>query len=262
MQTNLDLRAAIAAAAEAEQAALETPTAAPAAADRPRKPQLPRPGRAVKSEPRTGCSPDQIRLIRTMLLERFSEAEATRRFEAFVWTKMPSEEFNQILGWVKALPKLNREYFTQPRIERPNYRDMDRPAQPVRELVEGRFTVSFADGSYRTLRVQRQDADDKFMPGRLLISYLSGSDNDNDYTGFAHVTERGTVVIWKKHRENTSLDEAVKVLAGDPKAAAQAYFEQTGECVACGRTISRPDSIEDAKINGGLGPDCVKRYSW
>jgi len=136
----------------------------------------------------------------------------------------------------------------------------DAPAAPVStsahkgDLPEGRFTVQFADGTYKTLRVRRQDEDANFMPGRLVLSYLSGSDNDSDYTSFAHVDEGGNTRVWKKYRQNSSLIEALKVLVGSPTAAREAYAEQSGCCSRCGRTLTVPTSL-----HAGLGPECAKK---
>lgn len=253
MQTTMDdLRTRMAAAAAAEQAEQATPASDTSDA-RPRKPQLPRPGRAVREF--ETASEGQRDLIRTMVGERFAADEVQAEFSAFGGDTMTPAQFKRAFATLKGIEQLAKRVAKAA------------PAAPAPvalqgDIPEGRFTVTFEDGSYRTLRVQRQDTSASFMPGRLLIGYLSGSDNTSNYTNFAHVTERGTVVIWKKHRENTPLAEAVKVLAGDPKAAAQAYFEKTGNCVACGTEISRSDSLENAKTNGGLGPDCAKKYGW
>lgn len=122
------------------------------------------------------------------------------------------------------------------------------------KVPDGRYTVSFGDGSYKTLRVQTQALDADFMAGRTLLAYLSGASNDSDYTRFGHVTDDGSVVIWKKHRDNETLREAVKVLIGSPQAAALAYAEQSGCCARCGRTLTVP-----ASLNMGYGPECAKR---
>ena len=119
---------------------------------------------------------------------------------------------------------------------------------------EGRFTVQFENGDYKTIRVRRQDEDATFMPGRLVLSYLSGSDNDSDYTSFAHVDEGGNTRVWKKYRQNSSLIEALKVLVGSPTAAREAYAEQSGCCSRCGRTLTVPTSL-----HAGLGPECAKK---
>lgn len=129
-----------------------------------------------------------------------------------------------------------------------------KPAPSTFKVPDGRYTVSFRDGSYKTLRVQTQDLDADFMAGRTLLAYLSGASNDSDYTRFGHVDDQGSIHIWKKHLANESLREAVKVLIGSPQAAALAYAEQSGCCARCGRTLTVP-----ASLNMGYGPECAKR---
>ena len=124
-------------------------------------------------------------------------------------------------------------------------------------VPEGRYTVTFPDGSYKTLRVAQQDDDADFMPGRTMLAYLSGSDNDSSYTRFAHVDERGSLRIWSRHQANTALREAVKVLIGSPQAAAEAYAAHSGNCYVCGRTLTTPESLA-----AGIGPTCASRVAW
>ena len=125
-------------------------------------------------------------------------------------------------------------------------------------LLEGTYTVIFEDASYRTLRIERQSESAKFMPGRLVVSYLSGSDNESSYTGFANVgPDDKTIKVWRKHEANTSLIEAARVLAGDPKAAAMAYAKESGRCYKCDRTLTTPESIE-----AGIGPVCSERGNY
>jgi hypothetical protein len=63
---------------------------------------------------------------------------------------------------------------------------------------------------------------------------------------FAHVGENGLINVWKKHRGNARLAEAVKVLAGDPRATMLAYGRMSRRCgkAGCGRKLTHPDSIE------------------
>lgn len=124
-------------------------------------------------------------------------------------------------------------------------------------VPDGRYTVVFETGEYKTVRVSRQNKDADFMPGRVLLSYLSGSDNDTDYTRFGHVDEQGSVRIWKKHQGVASLSEAVKVLLGDPKAASKAYAAESGCCGVCGRTLTTPESLA-----AGIGPVCMEKVGW
>lgn len=122
-------------------------------------------------------------------------------------------------------------------------------------VVDGKYTIQRIDNAddYITIRVRTQDEDDTFMPGRQVLGYLSGANNDADYTQFAHVDERGAVRIWKAHRDNARLAQAVQVLAGDPKACAVAFGRKTETCWRCGRTLSTPESIER-----GMGEQCAE----
>lgn len=132
------------------------------------------------------------------------------------------------------------------------------PARPTGwNVPDGRYTVVFPNGDYKTLRTQTQSEFDDFMPGVVLVKFLSGSDNDHDYTSFGHVLPNGSVRIWKKHQANADLRRAVDVLVGDPKAASQAYAQQSDSCSACGRTLTVP-----ASLNAGLGPECAKKVQW
>lgn len=124
-------------------------------------------------------------------------------------------------------------------------------------VPDGRYTVSFPDGSHKTIRVHTQDEDATFMPGRVVLEYLSGPSNDSDYTSFAHVNPEGFVKVWKKHRDNHSLLDAIKILLGNPQAAALGYAEQSGRCARCGRTLTVPTSIHQ-----GFGPECATKVAW
>lgn len=122
------------------------------------------------------------------------------------------------------------------------------------KVVDGRYTVVFEDDTYKTVRVSTQDKDSDFMPGRVLLSYLSGPDNDHDYTRFGHVDESGSVRIWKKHQGVAVLSEAVKVLLDSPDKASTAYAQESKKCSMCGRNLTVP-----ASLNAGRGPDCAKK---
>lgn len=125
------------------------------------------------------------------------------------------------------------------------------------KVPTGRYTVVWGD-HYKTIRVEKQDEFDDFMPGVTLLKYLSGPSNESDYTGFAHVDARtGEVRFWKKHRDNEVLREAVKVLLGDPKAASQAYAVESNRCSRCNHPLTVP-----ASVHAGLGPDCAKKVAW
>lgn len=123
-----------------------------------------------------------------------------------------------------------------------------------RQLHEGFFTIVHADESYTTVRIRRQKADAEFAPGQLVLSYLSGSDNEHDYTQFALEAHDGPIIIFKKFRQNERLADVVRVLTKDPKASALAYAMRSGRCSRCGRTLTVP-----ASLHSGMGPDCASK---
>lgn len=131
------------------------------------------------------------------------------------------------------------------------------PAQPApqvtNELMVGYFVVRFEDTTHMTFCIDRQDEDDKFMPGRLIVAYQYGPDNEVDYKRIGHVAD-GRVVIWKKHRDNERLTEAVKVLVGDPHAAQKAYVQESGNCAKCGRLLT-------ASAGELYGPICAGKVA-
>lgn len=229
MQTTIDLRARFAAAREAEETQQNAPAPTPAAPAR--KPFM--------TEGRT-------KLFRDMIFERFEEGQAVKRFESAMeriamaeaqgGTRRARKEFDVFYTWLRQ----------QPRLTRPSKTPM--PTAPVVEgtmpLCEGRFTVEFEDGDHKTLRIRQQDADAKFMPGRLIVGHLTGPDNTNDYTSVGHVAPSGQIVIWKKHRDNERLVEALRVLAGDPLAAVKAYARMSQHCGFCGRPLTHPTSLD------------------
>lgn len=118
-------------------------------------------------------------------------------------------------------------------------------------IYDGVYTVTYADGTYKTLKLRTQKADARFRPGVQLVKYLSGPDNTNDYTGFGEV-HGGTVKIWKKFADNEGLAKACKVMLGAKDAEQGATFEVSVSCFRCGRPLTVPASMHD-----GYGPDCI-----
>jgi hypothetical protein len=132
-------------------------------------------------------------------------------------------------------------------------------------VSDGLYTVSFEDGSHKTLRLRTQPASASFKPGEQIISVLTGSDNDSDYTRVGNVEvyqdEKSNVParrpkIWRRHQDRPDLAEAVRVLFQDPAAAGLAYAEQASRCYRCNRTLTVPTSI-----HAGLGPECASKVA-
>lgn len=124
------------------------------------------------------------------------------------------------------------------------------------EIPDGTYTVTFEDGTYRTLNLSTQADNAPFMPGKRLIGFLSGPDNERDFTTFGHI-DGVRVIVWKRFRsESSQLLDALKVLVGDPAAAALAYAERSGRCARCRRSLTVPTSLHQ-----GYGPECIKHVN-
>ena len=140
------------------------------------------------------------------------------------------------------------------------------PAQ-ARIVPNATYTVIFdEDGdAYRTLRL-RDDFRTDGPDGAQVVEYLSGSDNELDFTGCAFL-EGARLRVWKRFRGGElqrELEEAVQVLLGtqdderpgtDPIGEArEAYALMSGRCSACGRKLTVP-----ASLHRGMGPDCAEK---
>lgn len=130
------------------------------------------------------------------------------------------------------------------------------PASDVAGLEEGTYTV--VNGSdYVTLRVARE----AWCNGKMVASYLFGSDNDYSYKAFAFVTPRG-ITPFKSFAGNTRLVGAAQTLLTTPLAdareafvqQAEAYALRSGKCLNCLHTLTVPTSL-----HRGLGPVCARK---
>jgi len=127
-------------------------------------------------------------------------------------------------------------------------------------IPDGIYTVVYLNGDHRTLRVQtkKQGA----FAGRTIASFLSGRNNETDYTGFGFLID-GDLRFWRRFAEAQSperlrrIRRALEIIAADPQQAGLAYALQSGNCCRCGRTLTVP-----ASIHQGMGPECARRYGW
>lgn len=131
--------------------------------------------------------------------------------------------------------------------------------KPVLDLSSfiGTFTVVDGD-EYETIRIKAGTGN---FDGKFIASYLSGSDNESDYTGFAFIGTDGSVNVWRKFKTpegKISPAMAPKVLAvsvvlfGGADNARELYAMRSGKCSRCGRKLTVP-----ASLHRGMGPDCA-----
>ena len=125
-------------------------------------------------------------------------------------------------------------------------------AEPVTKKVSNAIYTAVFDGTRVTVKITKH-----WEAGKTeqVCKYLSGSDNDSDYTGFAFL--RGTTVqMWSRFKDNTRLARAMELILGDPDASGEAYAIESNRCFRCNRTLTVPSSI-----HRGLGPECASLYA-
>lgn len=128
-------------------------------------------------------------------------------------------------------------------------------APEQRSVEDGTYTAVAADGSYATVRIKTAGKNSA-LAGKRILSYLSGSDNERDFTGIGFFD--GQIArLWKRFADSPRMQryiDAVRAIAGDPQAAGFLYAQQSGNCYRCGRTLTVP-----ASLSAGLGPECAKK---
>jgi hypothetical protein len=124
-------------------------------------------------------------------------------------------------------------------------------------IQEGRYSLIYPSGDYRTLRFKTPTKGG--LVGRMIISIKVG----NDYEGCAFLLPNGKVAFWNRFRQANSqerlqrIERAVARILADPPAAGLAYAMKEGRCSRCGTELTVP-----ASIHNGLGPDCAKKSGW
>ena len=119
----------------------------------------------------------------------------------------------------------------------------------------GTFTVkSTKTGEHRTFRVRTQPLDSNYCPGKRVLSLLTGSDNENSYTGFAFVDDFG-IHVWgkKKTEQYLALATMLEHLQKHEDAGRVTVLAET-TCRKCNRKLTTPESILS-----GIGPTCGGR---
>jgi len=127
-------------------------------------------------------------------------------------------------------------------------------------VPNGFYTIVFneADDDRITLRVRDHWNPDNGQRGWRVVDYLSGPDNERDYTGFAFIqSSTHKWSIWKRFKDNGRLAHALEVLHRDPDETGMAYALKASRCRRCGRKLTVP-----ASVNQGYGPECVNKITY
>lgn len=121
-------------------------------------------------------------------------------------------------------------------------------------IQEGRYTLVYPDGQYRTVRVKV--AKHGNLKGRTILALKVGK----DFEGCGFLQESGKVNFWNRFKSQNAPEKLVRVQAAvdrivkDPDAAGLAYAMKENCCFRCGRELTVP-----ASIHKGMGPECAKK---
>lgn len=112
---------------------------------------------------------------------------------------------------------------------------------------------------HRTVRIKTQPKTSKFRPGARIISLLSGSDNETNYTGFGFVNPNGKVYVWRNRRGSNGTPSTYERIARMVENIERFQehgitYQLEGRCRACNKKLTDPVSIKT-----GIGPVCAGR---
>lgn len=126
--------------------------------------------------------------------------------------------------------------------------------------ANGTLTIESPKGGHRTFRITTSKA----LGGKRVVALLTGSDNENDYTGFAFATDDG-VKVWRRFLSTPNekptkweyfgamLDRLVGGIE-NPLTLDGYTVKHERKCRRCNRKLTTPESIE-----AGIGPECIKK---
>lgn len=135
-----------------------------------------------------------------------------------------------------------------------------------RRIPNGTYTIIIdaSKDDYRTIKLADAPAHFNAAAGTQIASYLSGSDNEASYTGFAFVLGT-TSKIWRKFinatpntKSDSKVTQALAILlsSDDPIAHMREYVLRSARCGVCNRKLTTPDSIRM-----GIGPICAGKLA-
>lgn len=128
------------------------------------------------------------------------------------------------------------------------------------------FTISQADGTRHTFRVQKRDANKQY-PETYFVSLLTGPDNTSDYSylGIMNPSDFTVRTTAKSCQRADSMPVRAlqrvlcRVRAGelDKVRAAGWDVRHAGRCCRCARLLTTPESVDS-----GVGPECAEKLGW
>lgn len=200
------------------------------------------------------------------------------REEAEAYVRNYSGDFEYLVSMSEALTKYNGLTLSQARgvlncmradyLRRAQSFDFSAHAttvtvQPV--VANGKYTIVHTEGNHTTLHVETVDDNEHAKmaakgfdvpKGTQRVSYLSGSDNQTDYTGCAFLFG-SRVQMFKRFKNAGNLRRACEYIATATLEQRHilgiAYAVMSGECYICGRELT-----DEKSIAAGIGPICAR----
>lgn len=121
-------------------------------------------------------------------------------------------------------------------------------------LTQGRYTVVYPTGDYRTLEVKVP------KKGNLVNRVILKIKESRDFIGVGFLTDKNKVNFWRRFsganppERLARIQQAVDRIAADPEKAGLAYAMKENRCYRCGKELTVP-----ASIHKGMGPECAKK---
>lgn len=112
------------------------------------------------------------------------------------------------------------------------------------------FTVEQKNSDkHCTYKVTKTD----FAEGALVVSLLTGSNNENDYTSFGFIDPvTKEVRLWNRFKYSDAYKKWGEIFRNALFGAEDLKISHSGRCFKCGRTLTTPESIQS-----GIGPVCA-----
>lgn len=126
-------------------------------------------------------------------------------------------------------------------------------------IGDGRYTLIYPGGEYRTVRVSTVKKGD--LKGTQVLG-IREKGNGLHFTGLGFLQKSGKVNFWKRTKSNPEfpakrlelIQKAVDRIVADPDAAGLAFAMKENRCFRCGKELTVP-----ASIHKGMGPECAKK---
>ena len=123
-------------------------------------------------------------------------------------------------------------------------------------LNDGRYTVVYQTGDYRTVQVKTVTKEDSGLKGKTVFSIKEGT----KFNGIGFLQEDNKVRFWKRFLATSTNERPVRIqkavdrIVADPEAAGLAYAMKENRCCRCGKALTVP-----ASVHKGMGPECARK---